>query len=59
MYIEASAPRKYNDSAHLASANVPANQQQCLQFWYHMYGPNINMLNVYIKVRELGYHHMP
>lgn len=50
MFIESSSPRHLNDSARLVSATVPANQQYCLQFYYHMYGANINSLNVYLKV---------
>lgn len=51
VFIESSSPRRFNDSARLVSADVPANQQYCLQFYYHMYGANINSLNVYLKVR--------
>ncbi|XP_033751988.1 MAM and LDL-receptor class A domain-containing protein 1-like [Pecten maximus] len=49
MFIESSNPRKMNDTARLVSASVPSGSQQCLSFWYHMYGPNINRLNIYIK----------
>lgn len=26
----------------------------CFQFWYHMYGTNIGMLSVYIKLKAKG-----
>ncbi|XP_055957692.1 MAM and LDL-receptor class A domain-containing protein 1-like [Patella vulgata] len=50
MYIETSAPRVVNDTARLVSKTALANQQYCLQFWYHMYGSHVNQLGVYIKV---------
>lgn len=58
VFIESSSPRHLNDSARLVSATVPANQQYCLQFYYHMYGANINSLNVYLKVRTQSYCHL-
>ena len=50
-YIEASFPRQLNDTARLISATIPrdARPGKCLAFWYHMYGPDINTLNVYTK----------
>ena len=52
VYIETSHPRKPNDTARIESATVPATQQKCLQFWYHMYGPHVDRLNVYTKVNQ-------
>ena len=49
IYIETSSPRKPNDTARVESAMIPATQQKCLQFWYHMYGPHVDTLNVYSK----------
>ena len=51
MYIETSAPRVTNDKARLESASLVLNKDYCLQFWYHMYGPHINQLNIYFKVQ--------
>ena len=50
VYIETSSPRKPNDKARLISATVPRQQQYCFKFWYHMYGPHVNALNIYKKV---------
>ena len=52
VYIETSRPRKANDTARIESASVPATQQKCLQFWYHMFGPHVDTLNVYTKVNQ-------
>ena len=52
IYIEASWPRKPNDTAKLISSNVPgttASGGKCLSFWYHMYGADINTLSVYVR----------
>ena len=42
-----------NASARFISASIPATTAvggKCLRFWYHMYGPHVNALNVYVKV---------
>lgn len=52
IYIEASWPRRRNDTAKLISAQVPAttgSNGKCLSFWYHMYGADINTLGVYVR----------
>lgn len=52
IYIEASFPRKPNDTARIHSPAISSNpsKSRCLSFWYHMYGPHIAQLNVYTKV---------
>lgn len=47
MYIEASSPRRPNDTARLESPLLGSGDKTCLRFWYHMYGTHINTLNVY------------
>ena len=55
VYIETSSPRKPNDTARIESAMIPKTQQKCLQFWYHLYGPHVDTLNVYTKKnKQLG-----
>ena len=55
VYIETSSPRQANDTARIESATIPATQQKCLQFWYHMYGADVDTLNVYTKINnQLG-----
>ena len=48
MYIETSAPVKPGDKARLTSPGLNGAAQFCITFWYHMYGPHINALNVYL-----------
>ena len=48
VFIEASAPRKANDTARMISPDVQKSGQ-CLTFWYHMYGQHIHILNIYLK----------
>lgn len=51
MYIETSYPRKPNDTAGLVSPTIQkAGSSACVLFWYHMFGPHVNALNVYMKV---------
>ena len=48
-FIETSSPRRPNDTARLISTNQVTRRGQCLNFWYHMYGPHVNQLSVYLK----------
>ena len=50
IYIETSSPRTRNQKARLISPLQPAGTS-CLTFYYHMYGANINRLNVYVKTK--------
>ena len=53
MYIETSSPQKPNDVARLISpVYPPAREYQCLQFFYHQFGADIGVLNVY--KRDVG-----
>lgn len=47
IYIETSSPRRANDKAVLTFKGGFYQQPMCLSFFYHMYGQNINELNVY------------
>lgn len=50
IFIETSLPRRLGDTARLLSPILNANPRgACLRFWYHMYGPHINSLNVYTR----------
>ena len=46
MFIETSSPRKNGDTASLISPTI-ASGPKCFTFWYHMYGPHIDTLNIY------------
>lgn len=51
MYIETSYPRQPNDTAGLVSPSITkSGSSACVLFWYHMFGPHVNALNVYLKV---------
>ena len=56
MYIETSNPRKNGDKARLVSKQVNVQKSgACLKFWYHMWGSQINTLNVFVrKGKTLG-----
>ncbi|KAH3887689.1 hypothetical protein DPMN_011707 [Dreissena polymorpha] len=54
MYVESSSQRLPNSKARLVSAIVPTQTAYCLQFYYHMYGPNVNALNIYKQVIKCG-----
>ena len=49
MYIEASG-RTLGQKARLISPKYTDSSAMCLQFFYHMYGDGIGILNVYAKV---------
>ena len=31
------------------SGPIAANSEYCLEFWYHMFGPDIDALNIYLS----------
>ncbi|XP_067654505.1 MAM and LDL-receptor class A domain-containing protein 2-like [Haliotis asinina] len=49
IFIETSSPRHNGDKARVVSPVVNSQGTKCLQFYYHMYGPHINALNVYTQ----------
>ncbi len=59
MLIEASAPKKTGDMARIISpvkATLGFNYGNCLYFYYHAYGPDVNVgeLNVY-SIKDVQY----
>jgi hypothetical protein len=49
IFIETSYPQKQGDKARIySSIQTKVNQDICIIFWYHMYGPDIDRLNVYL-----------
>ena len=51
LFIESSSPRRPGDSARIQSEQfsaTPANGR-CMKFWYHMLGPDIGNLTVYMN----------
>ena len=53
MYIETSAPRVAGNKARFISEIFPAKQTgSCFVFWYHMFGQDIDKLNVYIHLNS-------
>ncbi|XP_022097777.1 MAM and LDL-receptor class A domain-containing protein 2-like [Acanthaster planci] len=49
LYIETSSPRVQNDRARLESNLIARNRPVCVEFWYHMYGADIDTLNVFVR----------
>ena len=49
MYVEASS-RTRGSNAKLVSPKYQGADDQCMEFYYHMYGSNIGTLNVYFMV---------
>lgn len=55
MYIETSSPRKLGDAARLKSPVFSPSSSNCrIRFYYHMYGPDVNTLNLYKENYESG-----
>ena len=48
LYIETSQHNP-NDSARIISPPVTSGGAACILFWYHMYGADVNRLNMYIR----------
>ncbi|GFR70361.1 MAM and LDL-receptor class A domain-containing protein 1 [Elysia marginata] len=51
IYIEASSPRRPDDKAIIESPLITSLTEQCLVFWYHMFGQHVNTLNLYTKLK--------
>lgn len=52
MYIETSSPRKLGDNA-IIEKTVTIGSNQCLSFYYHMYGFHTGTLNVFVGGRKV------
>ncbi|CAF1538469.1 unnamed protein product, partial [Adineta steineri] len=48
IYMEASYPQQSNQRCRIQTEEIEG--QRCIQFWYHMYGMDIDTLNIYIKI---------
>jgi len=52
-YIESSYPQFNGDKARFfSSIQTKQNQFVCLNFWYHMFGEDIDTLNIYLDEHE-------
>ena len=50
VYLESSKGRTgFKAQLQSPTFNIPAQGKGCFSFWYHMYGPRVNTLNVYVK----------
>nr|XP_054757011.1 MAM and LDL-receptor class A domain-containing protein 1-like [Lytechinus pictus] len=49
VFIETSSPRIPGDEARFMSTLIPTTSRQCLTFWYHMFGPTIETLNIFTR----------
>ena len=57
MYIETSSPRKANETARLSSVVFrPSgpNDSCYLRFWYHMFGQDVDSLNINFRTSVTG-----
>ncbi|XP_015748604.1 PREDICTED: MAM and LDL-receptor class A domain-containing protein 1-like [Acropora digitifera] len=52
IFIESSDYETSSVTAVLASGVVDSSERTCIQFWYHMRGREIGILNVYIRTNE-------
>ncbi len=52
LFIESSLPRRPGDTARIQSEQFTATSSKgrCMKFWYHMLGPDIGNLTVYLNV---------
>ena len=50
MYVDASWPAKVNDSAWLLQSMITNTNGFCMSFWYHMFGPHVGTLNLWLQV---------
>lgn len=50
LYITSSGQHHVNDTARLSSIPVTGGITRCLSFWYYMYGPHVNTINVYTRI---------
>ncbi|XP_030849640.1 MAM and LDL-receptor class A domain-containing protein 1-like [Strongylocentrotus purpuratus] len=46
VFIETSSPRVPGDEARFMSTLIPTTYRQCFTFYYHMFGPTVETLNV-------------
>lgn len=49
--METSYPANDGDVARITSPTVDGNIEQCMEFWYHMYGEDVDQLAVYYYVQ--------
>lgn len=51
IYVETSYPARPGDKARLLSPKIDGANDQCIEFWYHMYGSDVDTLTVYYYTR--------
>ena len=54
MYVEASGKSR-GKNAKIVSPKYQGAEDQCMEFYYHMYGVNIGTLNVYFMVSDFHF----
>ena len=53
IYVE-SSDQNQGDEARISSPFMQTTTQQCLQFWFHMFGDTVDTLNVYSRRTDAG-----
>jgi hypothetical protein len=51
IFVETSVPQKYGDRCRIESPEIQGDK--CIEFYYHMFGADVDTLNIYLKQNNL------
>ncbi|XP_061879772.1 MAM and LDL-receptor class A domain-containing protein 1 isoform X1 [Entelurus aequoreus] len=52
LYVDSSVGQRGDASFIISDVLQPATRGHCLEFWYHMFGPHVGTLRVYVNDRK-------